>query len=132
MSSRFIANLCSPLDPIDQYDIALDRQVYFPGDVVSGTLTLATSDDVDAKAVNLELVGRASARYFSANQVQRRPAELAPHGVLLKHCVHIVRSAKRHPNVGALTVCRGKPNAIDGRKSPPVSRFPLGFCKCAA
>jgi len=62
--------LCSPLDPLEDYHIHVDNGVYFPGETVSGTLTLVTNKEFPCKAVHLDIVGRGSARHVPRNKVQ--------------------------------------------------------------
>mmetsp|Transcript_23731 Transcript_23731/g.65860 ORF Transcript_23731/g.65860 Transcript_23731/m.65860 type:complete len:220 (+) Transcript_23731:651-1310(+) len=60
--------LCSPLDPLEDYHIHVDNGVYFPGETVSGTLTLVTNKEFPCKAVHLDIVGRGSARHVPRNK----------------------------------------------------------------
>ena len=74
-----MASLCSPLDPVDDYCITLDKSVYFPGETVSGKLALVTNSKIECRGVHVELIGRGSARIFPNNEARPCLLELKQH-----------------------------------------------------
>lgn len=54
-------------DKIEKYEIVLEKEVFFPGEMVKGSLLLSTKKEMSCKGVRLELIGIGKCRFTTGS-----------------------------------------------------------------
>ena len=64
--------MTSALSKVSKYDINLERDTYWLGEVVRGTLSLATNEPIECRAVKLEFSGKSYIHWHHGSGDDRR------------------------------------------------------------